>query len=76
MVNKIYPDATVLSGLLFDGMTIAAGGLGLCGSPETLIDATLCAGTRGISAVPNSAGVDDFGLGILLKSRQIAKMFA
>ena len=53
-----------LEGLLFDGMTIAAGGFGLCGIPENLIQALLQAGTRGLTIVGNNAGVDDFGMGL------------
>jgi 3-oxoacid CoA-transferase subunit A len=77
MVTKLFPDASAaLNGLLFDGMTIASGGFGLCGIPETLIAAVRAAGTRGITAISNNAGVDDFGLGILLRSRQVTKMIA
>ena len=77
MVQKIHGDAsTALEGLLFEGMTIAAGGFGLCGIPETLIAAVHAAGTKDITAISNNAGVDDFGLGILLVSRQIRKMIA
>jgi 3-oxoacid CoA-transferase subunit A len=77
MVQKVYPDAiTALDGLLFDGMTIAAGGFGLCGIPETLIDGIRASGVTGISAVSNNAGVDDFGLGKLLRTRQIRKMIS
>lgn len=65
-----------LAGLLFDGMTIAAGGFGLCGIPETLIAAVYQAGTRRITAISNNAGVDDFGLGILLKARRLQRMIA
>lgn len=75
MVQKIYPDAaTALDGLLHDGMTIAAGGFGLCGIPETLIDALVVSGVKDVTAVSNNAGVDDFGLGKLLRTRQIRKM--
>lgn len=77
MVQKIYDDAAAaLDGLLFDGMTIVAGGFGLCGIPETLIDGILAAGTKGITAISNNAGVDDYGLGLLLRNRQIARMIA
>jgi 3-oxoacid CoA-transferase len=65
-----------LEGLLFDGMTIAAGGFGLCGIPENLIQALLQAGTRGLTIVGNNAGVDDFGMGLLLRSRQVKKVVA
>jgi 3-oxoacid CoA-transferase subunit A len=77
MVRKIHADAAAaLAGLLFDGMTIVAGGFGLCGIPETLIAAIRASGTKNITAVSNNAGVDDFGLGILLESRQISRMIA
>lgn len=77
MVQKVYPDAaSALEGLLFDGMTIAAGGFGLCGIPETLIDGIQASGIRGLTAVSNNAGVDDFGLGKLLRTRQIRKMIS
>jgi 3-oxoacid CoA-transferase subunit A len=77
MVQKIYDNALLaLDGLLFDGMFIAAGGFGLCGIPETLIDAIVESGVTGITAISNNAGVDDFGLGKLLKTRQIRKMIS
>ncbi|EQA99176.1 3-oxoacid CoA-transferase subunit A [Sphingobium wenxiniae] len=77
MVQKIYDNAPLaLDGLLFDGMVIAAGGFGLCGIPETLIDAIVESGVTGITAISNNAGVDDFGLGKLLKTRQIRKMIS
>lgn len=76
-MRKIYPSAAdALVGLLFDGMTIAAGGFGLCGIPETLIWALRETGVKGITAISNNAGVDDFGLGILLKTRQISTMIS
>jgi 3-oxoacid CoA-transferase subunit A len=76
-VAKIYHDAAgALSGLLHDGMTIVAGGFGLCGIPETLIDGVLEAGTKHIRVISNNAGVDDFGLGLLLQARQIRKMIS
>ncbi|CCE01955.1 CoA transferase subunit A [Bradyrhizobium sp. STM 3809] len=65
-----------LQGLLFDGMTIAAGGFGLCGIPELLIAAIRDAGTKNLTVASNNAGVDDFGLGILLHTRQIRKMIS
>jgi 3-oxoacid CoA-transferase subunit A len=75
MANKIYPDAGgALSGLLFDGMTVAAGGFGLCGIPETLIAALCDSGVKGLTVLSNNAGVDDFGLGMLLRKHRIAKM--
>ncbi|MXN66244.1 3-oxoacid CoA-transferase subunit A [Stappia sp. GBMRC 2046] len=74
-MNKVYPDAaSALEGYLFDGMTIMAGGFGLCGIPENLIEALRDSGTKGITAISNNAGVDDFGLGLLLQTRQIKKM--
>jgi len=76
-MSKFFPNAALaLDGLLFNGMTIAAGGFGLCGIPETLIAGIRAVGTHGITAISNNAGVDNFGLGILLQSRQIAKMIS
>jgi 3-oxoacid CoA-transferase subunit A len=75
MANKIYADAaTALDGLLFDGMTVMSGGFGLCGIPENLIAALRDSGVKGLTVISNNAGVDDFGLGLLLQTRQIAKM--
>ncbi len=77
MPNKVYPDAvTALDGLLFDGMAILSGGFGLCGIPEKLIAAIKDAGTRGLTCISNNAGIDGFGLGQLLQTRQVAKMVA
>ncbi|MCH8465307.1 MAG: CoA transferase subunit A [Roseinatronobacter sp.] len=76
-MKKVYGSAhDALDGLLFDGMTIAAGGFGLCGIPELLIDAIREAGTKDITVASNNCGVDDFGLGVLLKTRQIRKMMS
>jgi 3-oxoacid CoA-transferase subunit A len=76
-MKKIYGDATeALQGLLHDGMLIAAGGFGLCGIPENLIAAIRDAGTKNLTVVSNNAGVDDFGLGVLLQSRQVKKMIS
>ncbi|MCJ9709086.1 CoA transferase subunit A [Bordetella hinzii] len=76
-MNKIYPDAaSALRGLLADGMTLAVGGFGLCGIPEALIDAVREAGVRQLTAISNNAGVDGFGLGKLLETRQVRKMIA
>jgi 3-oxoacid CoA-transferase subunit A len=76
-MGKIYGSAAeALDGLLFDGMTIAAGGFGLCGIPELSIAAIRDAGTKGLTVASNNAGVDEFGLGILLKSRQVRKMIS
>jgi 3-oxoacid CoA-transferase A subunit len=77
MANKIFPDAAAaLAGLLKDGMTICAGGFGLCGIPERLIDAIEASGVKGLTVVSNNAGIDGAGLGKLLRSRQIAKMIS
>ena len=76
-MGRLYPDAAAaLDGLLFDGMTIAAGGFGLCGIPEQLIAAIAASGVRNLTVVSNNAGVDGFGLGILLNNRQVRKMIA
>lgn len=77
MAKKIYPDAkAALEGLLFDGMLIAAGGFGLCGIPELLLQGIKDAGTRDMTFASNNAGVDDFGIGILLQTRQVKKMIS
>lgn len=76
-MKKIYATAgEALEGLLHDGMFIAAGGFGLCGIPELLIAAIRDAGTRDLTVASNNCGVDDFGLGILLQTRQIRKMIS
>jgi 3-oxoacid CoA-transferase subunit A len=76
-MNKVYPDAkAALEGVLFDGMTIMSGGFGLCGIPEMLIAALVAAGTKDLTVISNNAGVDDFGLGLLLKTRQIKRMIS
>ncbi|MCA3265783.1 MAG: CoA transferase subunit A, partial [Azospirillum sp.] len=76
-MKKVYKDAkAALDGLLFDGMLIAAGGFGLCGIPELLIDGIKDAGTKNLTVASNNAGVDGFGLGILLQTRQIKKMIS
>ena len=76
-MNKLYPDAAAaLDGLLHDGMTICAGGFGLCGVPERLIDAIREAGTTGLTIASNNAGVDGEGLGKLLRTRQVKKMIS
>ena len=76
-MKKIYASAAdALDGLLFDGMFIASGGFGLCGIPELLIAAIRSAGTRNLTVASNNAGVDDFGLGQLLTTRQIRKMIS
>ena len=77
MKSKIYPSpAAALDGLLFDGMTICAGGFGLCGIPERLIDAIQASGVTGLTIASNNAGIDNEGLGKLLRSRQVAKMIS
>ncbi|GAA0284919.1 CoA transferase subunit A [Rhodovulum strictum] len=76
-MSKVYGSAAeALDGLLFDGMFIAAGGFGLCGIPELLIDAIRQAGTKDLTFASNNAGVDDFGIGILLQTRQVKKMIS
>jgi 3-oxoacid CoA-transferase len=76
-MKKIFSDAAAaLQGLLHDDMTIAAGGFGLCGIPEHLIQALVESGVKGLTIVGNNAGVDDFGMGLLLKSRQVKKVIA
>jgi 3-oxoacid CoA-transferase subunit A len=76
-MHKVYPDAkSSLDGLLFDGMTIMSGGFGLCGIPEKLIAALVASGVKGLTVISNNAGVDDFGLGLLLQTRQIRKMIS
>lgn len=76
-MNKVYPDATsALAGLVQDGQTIAVGGFGLCGIPEALIGALRDSGVTGLTAISNNAGVDGFGLGQLLTTRQIKKMIS
>lgn len=75
MSKKVYPDAVAaLAGLLRDGMTIMSGGFGLCGIPENLILAIRESGVRDLTVISNNAGVDGFGLGILLETRQVRKM--
>jgi 3-oxoacid CoA-transferase subunit A len=76
-MNKVYPDAAgALDGLLHDGMSIMAGGFGLCGIPENLILAIQDSGVKELTVISNNCGVDDFGLGLLLQTRQIAKMIS
>lgn len=75
MASKIYKTAAdALDGVLFDGMTIAAGGFGLCGIPELSIAAIREAGTKDLTVYSNNAGVDEFGLGVLLQTKQVKKM--
>ncbi|HWU50729.1 MAG TPA: CoA transferase subunit A [Asticcacaulis sp.] len=74
---KVYPDAkTALAGLIFDNMTVMSGGFGLCGIPENLIAALRDSGVKGLTVISNNAGVDGFGLGQLLETRQIRKMIS
>ncbi|WP_339932035.1 CoA transferase subunit A [uncultured Brevundimonas sp.] len=76
-MRKIFPDAaSALEGLTFDGMTVMSGGFGLCGIPEKLIAALRDSGTKGLTVISNNAGVDGFGLGQLLETKQIAKMIS
>ena len=76
-MKKIYPTAAAaLEGVLFDGMLIASGGFGLCGIPELLIAAIRDAGTKNLTVASNNAGVDGFGLGQLLETRQVKKMIS
>jgi len=76
-MKKVYGSAAeALDGLLFDGMTIAAGGFGLCGIPELLLQAIKEAGTQNLTFASNNAGVDDFGIGILLQTKQVKKMMS
>ena len=77
MVSKVFRDAaSALAGLTVDGMTVMSGGFGLCGIPENLIVALRDSGAKKITVISNNAGVDGFGLGLLLETRQIAKMIS
>ncbi len=77
MVKKVFSDAkSALEGLAFDGMTVMSGGFGLCGIPENLIIALRDTGVKGITVISNNAGVDGWGLGLLLESKQIKKMIS
>jgi len=76
-VNKIYPSAAAaLQGIVKDGQLMAVGGFGLCGIPEALIDALCASGVKDLTVISNNAGVDGFGLGKLLETRQITKMIS
>lgn len=76
-MRKVYSDAAAaLEGLLFNGMTIMSGGFGLCGIPEHLISAIRDSGVKDLTIISNNCGVDDFGLGLLLETRQIKKMIS
>ncbi|MBA1279416.1 CoA transferase subunit A [Stutzerimonas stutzeri] len=76
-MNKLYPSAQqALDGLIEDGMTLAVGGFGLCGIPEALIEALRDTGKKDLTVISNNAGVDGFGLGVLLETRQVRKMIS
>jgi len=76
-MRKLYPDAAAaLEGLLFEGMLIASGGFGLCGIPERLLDAIQASGVGGLTFASNNAGIDNEGIGKLLRTRQVKKMIA
>ncbi|MFA5941932.1 MAG: CoA transferase subunit A [Sinimarinibacterium sp.] len=76
-MNKLYPSASAaLAGLITDGQTLAVGGFGLCGIPEALIAALRDTGRKQLTVISNNAGVDGFGLGMLLTTRQIRKMIS
>ena len=76
-MNKIYPSAAkALDGVVQDGQLLAVGGFGLCGIPEALIEALKDSGKQNLTAISNNAGVDDFGLGKLLQTRQVKKMIS
>src|SRR5271165_1013840 len=76
-MKKVYPDAhAAVAGLIKDGMTLMSGGFGLCGIPETLIEAVRDSGAKNLTVISNNAGVDGIGLGILLETKQIKKMIS
>ena len=75
-MNKVLASAAEAVARIPDGATILMGGFGLCGIPETLIDALRARGTKGLTIISNNAGVDDFGVGVLLRTRQVRKMIA
>jgi 3-oxoacid CoA-transferase subunit A len=76
-VNKIYPNAAAaIDGVVKSGQLLAVGGFGLCGIPEALIDAVRASGAKGLTVISNNAGIDDFGLGKLLQTRQIKRMIS
>ena len=76
-MDKVYPSAkAALAGVIKDGQTLAVGGFGLCGIPEALIEAVKASGAKNLTAISNNAGVDGFGLGVLLNTRQVKKMIA
>ncbi|MCB2045809.1 MAG: succinyl-CoA--3-ketoacid-CoA transferase, partial [Novosphingobium sp.] len=76
-MKKLYPDANAaLDGLLQDGLLIAAGGFGLCGIPERLLDAVRDSGVKGLTFASNNAGIDNEGIGKLLRTKQVKKMIS
>ena len=75
-MNKVLASAAEAVARIPDGATIMMGGFGLCGIPETLIDALRARGTKGLTVISNNAGVDDFGIGVLLRARQVRKMIS
>src|SRR3569832_1523937 len=76
-MKKVFPDAkSALAGIVKDGMMVMAGGFGLCGMPQTLIEALRDTGVKNLTCVSNNAGIDGAGLGLLLETRQIKKMIA
>lgn len=76
-MKKVYPDAkAALAGVVKDGMTIMAGGFGLCGIPDMLIEAIRESGAKDLTFISNNAGIDGAGLGVLLETRQIRKMIS
>ena len=76
-MNKIYPNAAAaIDGVVKSGQLLAVGGFGLCGIPEALIEAVKASGVKDLTVISNNAGVDDFGLGKLLQTRQIRKMIS
>ncbi|MDG2285832.1 MAG: CoA-transferase, partial [Alphaproteobacteria bacterium] len=76
-MGKVYQDAaSALDGLLHENMSVAAGGFGLCGIPENLIQAIKDSGIKGMTVASNNAGVGDFGLGLLLQDKQVKKMIS
>jgi 3-oxoacid CoA-transferase subunit A len=77
VISKVYPSAgAALTGIVRDDMILMSGGFGLCGIPENLIDALRASGVKGLTVISNNAGIDEVGLGILLRSRQIKKMIS
>src|SRR5258706_4269562 len=76
-MKKVYPEAAAALQVLWrDNMVVAAGGCGLCGIPENFIKALVDDGVKGLTIIGNNAGVDDFGMGLLLKTRQVKKVIA